>query len=379
MKKLRSWFSLIFSILIILFLVQCQVKRELPAKVTEIIESVKAKYHPDKRISVFDVKARLEKNRLILTGEMLSAQAKEELKERLQTDSQFEIVDSLVVLPAPEIGENKFGLIRVSVAQMRRGSDVDQEIVSQELLGHEVKILKQRGWWYYIQAEDNYLGWVMKSSVVSGDSALIENWRRKEKLIVSSNYGQIWEQPRESCQRSVCDVVLSNTLAKLGFKNGWYQVELPDGRTGFIRSNLVQDLESFNKMHQPAAEKMIDLALTFSGIPYFWGGKSTKGFDCSGFTQTVYKMFGMQLPRDANMQVKAGSEVKIDEALKNLQPADLLFFGSSIDGITHVGLYIGDGLFIHSDGWVQVSSFFPEHKNYSEYRRKGLRAVRRIL
>ena len=73
------------------------------------------------------------------------------------------------------------------------------------------------------------------------------------------------------------------------------------------------------------------------------------------------------------------SEVPIDDSLKNLEPGDLVFFGRDIDHIYHVGIYIGDNQFIHSESSVQINSFNPEDENYSEYRRKGLRAVRRVL
>ncbi len=382
MKKIpkRKYEIFLISILLLASFVLCkQTDSNVINKVNEIVEQVRLKRSPDKRISVFKVNARKEKDKIILKGEILSLEAKYELTSRLKSEVKEQIVDSLTLLPHPNLKYNNFGIISVSVAQARKHPDVYYEIITQEIMGAEVKILKKDGWWLYCQFEDNYLGWLMKSSIVFGDKEFIEDWRDQAKLIVMSNYGQVWEKPSSKNRRPVCDVVLGNKVINLGSKKNWFQVQLPDGRKGFIKSNLVMDVKEFNKRPKGTAKDLIDLAYTFLGIPYFWGGKSTKGFDCSGLTQTIYKMNGIKLQRDANMQIKQGKEVQMDDLLKNLKPCDLLFFGKNIESITHVGMYISDGKFIHSDGMVQINSFNPDDESYSEYRRKGLQAVRRIL
>jgi cell wall-associated NlpC family hydrolase len=117
----------------------------------------------------------------------------------------------------------------------------------------------------------------------------------------------------------------------------------------------------------------------YLGLPYFWGGNSPKGFDCSGFTKTIYRMNGIELPRDANMQALAGQPVELDSTYSHLQPGDLLFFGPRTERITHVAMYLGNRRFIHSDGMVRINSFSPKDDNYSEYRVRGLRLARRFL
>ena len=382
MKKIttRKYEIFLISILLLASFVFCkQTDSNVINKVNEIIEQVRLKRSPDKRISVFKVNARKEKDKIVLKGEILSLEAKHEITSRLKSELKEQIVDSLTLLPHPILKHNNFGIITLSVAQVRKQPDVYYEIITQEIMGAEVRILKKNGWWLYCQFEDNYLGWLMKSSIVFGDKEFIEDWREQPKLIVMSNYGQVWEKPSLKNSRPVCDVVLGNKVINLGSKENWFRVKLPDGRKGFIKSNLVMDIKEFNKRPKATANDLIDLAYTFLGIPYFWGGKSTKGFDCSGLTQTIYKMNGIQLQRDANMQIKQGKEVQMDDSLINLEPGDLLFFGKNIESITHVGMYIGEANFIHSDGMVQINSFNPEDQNYSKYRRKGLQAVRRIL
>jgi cell wall-associated NlpC family hydrolase len=174
-------------------------------------------------------------------------------------------------------------------------------------------------------------------------------------------------------------VVLGNRIAFLGKLIDYYHVELPDGRQGVIKSDLVVSESKLLDKKNISSKDLILTALHFMGIPYFWGGKSTKGFDCSGFTQTIYKWNGIQLPRDANMQVKVGTEIPIDDSLSQVKPGDLLFFGSAKDHITHVAMYLGGGKFIHSDGLVHINSLFSQHEDYSDYRKKHFQAVRRIL
>jgi cell wall-associated NlpC family hydrolase len=118
------------------------------------------------------------------------------------------------------------------------------------------------------------------------------------------------------------------------------QVRLPDKRSAWIQSSdVVSDPKPLS------IPESIELARRFLGFPYLWGGRSSFGFDCSGFTQMLMRARGFNMPRDADKQAAWTGVVAIDR--KDLQPGDLLFFGSSPHDITHTGMYIGDGQFIH--------------------------------
>lgn len=104
--------------------------------------------------------------------------------------------------------------------------------------------------------------------------------------------------------------------------------------------------------HLPASEKLIrQFAFQFLNTPYLWGGRSIFGVDCSGFTQTVFRLLGKVLPRDAYMQARCGEAIKAGE---KPQCGDLAFFKNKEDRITHVGLMLNDFEIIHAAGKVRV-------------------------
>ena len=113
------------------------------------------------------------------------------------------------------------------------------------------------------------------------------------------------------------------------------------------------------------------IALRFLGVAYVWGGSSPAGFDCSGLTQYVYAQIGVSLPRTSRDQFHAGTSIpRIRTDL--LQPGDLVFFGygGDPDRIHHVGLYVGDGDFIHapaSGDHVRVSSLQDRIASRGDY------------
>jgi cell wall-associated NlpC family hydrolase len=129
-------------------------------------------------------------------------------------------------------------------------------------------------------------------------------------------------------------------------------------------------------------QNLVETAGSFMGIPYLWGGTSSKGFDCSGFIKTVYYLNGMILTRDASQQFQYGIRIRRASFPDSLKNGDLLFFGSSGRGrprATHIGMYIGDSEFIHCSGMVRINSFDSTRANFSRFRRDSFLGVRRII
>ena len=161
-------------------------------------------------------------------------------------------------------------------------------------------------------------------------------------------------------------------------------VELANGKNGFVPDTLVQDINEWNKSRKPTGENLEKTARSFLGIHYLWGGMSVKGMDCSGFVKTVYHLNGVELNRDARQQAQQGVPIDPGENFQNLKKGDLLFFGRKAtakqhEHITHVALYLENGLYIHSSKRVRFSSFDPSSDYYEEPLLKRFICARRIL
>jgi cell wall-associated NlpC family hydrolase len=128
-------------------------------------------------------------------------------------------------------------------------------------------------------------------------------------------------------------------VSKPSAEDRWLQVRLPDDRAGWIQSGDVA-------FHQKplSIPEMLALAKRFMGAPYTWGGTSSFGYDCSGFAQMLERRRGVGMPRDAQPQADWNGLTPVKR--EELQPGDLLYFGSSDKRITHTGVYLGDGKFI---------------------------------
>ena len=142
----------------------------------------------------------------------------------------------------------------------------------------------------------------------------------------------------------------------LGVDGEWYKVSA-GGQTGYIRGDYVSFTEP-DPSQAPASssigEQIVAFAKQFLGTPYVWAGSSPSGFDCSGFVSYVFKNFGYTVNRTAASMYTNG--VAVDKS--ELQIGDAVFFASSSESIGHVGIYIGDGEFIHSSsgcGYVTIS------------------------
>ncbi len=108
----------------------------------------------------------------------------------------------------------------------------------------------------------------------------------------------------------------------------------------------------------------------FIGIPYQWGGDTVvDGMDCSGFVRAVYNLCGINIPRTSREQFKTGNPVEKAE----LKDGDLLFFGSSPSAINHVGIYVGDGKFVHAPKRGEDIKTTSVDESYFERRYMGAR------
>ena len=287
------------------------------------------------------------------------------------------------MLPVPAF-KSKVGLIRLSVANLRTAPKHAAELASQMLMGMPVRILEKRNGFYRIRTTEGYLGWTDSAALQIMDRPAFEKWARAPKVIMDENYGKIYADTLPDAPQ-ISDVVKNDVLILLRQHLYFMEVQMPDGRRGFVPSNdfvLLNEWEKLNKDFSALTDITTEALHDYPGIPYLWGGTSIKALDCSGFTKNLFQSFGYLLPRDASQQARAVWPVPLTERLDSLQPADLLFFGTHrADGspkITHVALYLGAGRIIHATGEVKVESLFPEDSLYNDARRKTLLGAGRV-
>ena len=279
-------------------------------------------------------------------------------------------------MPDPAVVEKPWGLITVSVCNIRTRPSHAAEQSTQALMGTPVRILNKRGGWYLVQTPDSYTGWTDNDLAELSDDELAV-WKGSDRLIYTEHTGVVADSNGET----VSDIVFGVIVTRTGSRGDKWTVVLPDGRSGEIKKNESTDFRTWAEGADIESQGLIRFAKSFMGAPYLWGGTSTKGVDCSGFTKMIYYSGGVILTRDASGQFRYGEEVSIEKPCETLAPGDLLYFGRVRDGkprITHTGMYIGDTEFIHSSGMVKVNSFDPTRTNYSAYLLEILQGARRV-
>lgn len=215
------------------------------------------------------------------------------------------------------------------------------------LYGEPVVILERRGEWLKVAAaeqktflnEYGYPGWVPEGQVVSNNIYLAD-LKDKPKVVVSKKTSYLYSN--QELTDKLIELSYQTRLPLLEEKEQVVAVRLPTGEAGYLPRQDVK--KAADLAFSP--EGIVNEARQFLGLPYIWAGASAYGFDCSGFTMRLYQSQGITIPRDADEQAKEGFQV----ARSNLQPGDLLFYAAKggRGQIHHVGMYIGNGMMIHS-------------------------------
>ncbi|MFL5961818.1 MAG: C40 family peptidase [Gaiellaceae bacterium] len=121
--------------------------------------------------------------------------------------------------------------------------------------------------------------------------------------------------------------------------DGWARVMTAYDYPGWIRADKLEDGEG--ELPADGSGSPVDVARSYFGAPYLWGGMTERGIDCSGLVHMAYRRLGRLVPRDAEQQERAAAEV--DE----LQPGDLITYGDPVD---HIAFWVGEGRILHATG-----------------------------
>jgi gamma-D-glutamyl-L-lysine dipeptidyl-peptidase len=382
-------------------------------------KEVRSAYAPDERDKTYQVRMETAKSQsdqtnnftFVLRGSTTETAAKETIVKKMRealaanhAGANVQVLDSIDLLPSAKLNGKIYGIICMSVASFNCDGDFSAESGTQALMGMPVKILEQNeDDWYRCINMEGYTAWVIGRSVTAMNEQEYDEYMRKPKVIVATKYTTIYREPSYT-SLVVSDAVWGDILIKKGdvagthgknagnhdgqgkvlrnggkglHNNNWVHVAIADGREGYIRASEVIGLDKWISTANPTPENIVETAKQFTGYPYVWGGTSVKGIDCSGLAKTSYFLNGYVLRRDASQQCKTGDSVDVAkyvageqtlENLKALQPGDLLFFGRKATAerpahVSHVGIYVGNGIMIHSSDIVRINTLIPDSSN----------------
>jgi len=258
---------------------------------------------------------------------------------------------ALAVLAPPEAAVLK------PVANMYSAPTEDTDVVSQAIYGTNVGWLEEKDGFVKVRTPDDYTGWMPAPWLRRGRAYAAEG----RVAQVDSLFANLYREPDVTKHQPALVVPFETKLevvAEPADNQRWIQVRLVDDHPAWVqRGDIIFDPAPLS------IEATLELSKRFLGLPYLWGGTTSFGYDCSGFVQMLSRRRGIVIPRDAKPQAHWEGMAPVERA--DLRPGDLVYFGRSLDRITHTGMYLGEGRFINATTWerpmVRIDNLNEEH------------------
>ena len=246
-----------------------------------------------------------------------------------------------------------FWVVNVPVATIRELPEAHSRVESEAFFSEIVYPLEEIGDYVKVEAPKGGLfGWIKKDHLLKNEKVnapdnlaivFVNRLRAHVYLEADTEFGPVLTLPYQARLELLEEV-----------NERFLKVALPSGEEAYIqRGDIVEKDPLLSK------NEVCELSKNFLGLPYTWGGRTSFGFDCSGFVQTLYGKMGISLPHNSKkmMNFEGFNEV----AFEDLKPGDLVFWGRTEEKIGHVGFYLGEGRFIHTSSrenlpWLRYSS-----------------------
>ena len=249
----------------------------------------------------------------------------------------------------------QYGICHLSIVPLRASASHESEMISQLLYGEHFKILEERAFWSRVRNSfDGFEAWIDK---------------KQYKKIEEAEYYSLDED----------DLQLSSDLIEYITDENGLLMPVAIGSVLNFAGKLGHSYDGGKtKPSVSKKENIINTAILYLNSPHIWGGKSPFGIDCSGFTQTVYKLNGFKIQRNASDQAKQGEALSF---IEESEPGDLAFFDDNEGVINHVGLMMKDNYIIHVDGKVRIDRIDHSGIFNSELRKHThkLRVIKKII
>lgn len=227
-----------------------------------------------------------------------------------------------------------YAICTVPAAAVRKDPDHRIEMVNQLLFGEAMQVLEQRDEWFKIRSVyDDYEGWLTHHLITETNELLAK---------ANANY------------------FASDMVNEIIFCGESITIPFGSALTGFTaetkllwNANYKYEGNYRNSSESFDTGSLLKTAGCWLNAPYLWGGKTLMGVDCSGFVQTVFKIYGVKLKRDAYQQAEQGIAV---ENLSNAKQGDLAFFHNENERIIHVGIILEANRIVHASGKVRIDT-----------------------
>ncbi len=328
----------------------------------EALKDLKQRIAPDKRTAVWDVTASQQDGKWVLSGTVGTQAQKNAILAAMLKNGYSRYTDKITVLENGIPADRKWAQVKLSIATLRTEPKHSAEMATQGIMGSPVKVLEKCDDWYRVQMADDYIAYVPESSLAFKTDAQMKAWRKAKRYIVTTYDSRLVTQANGD--ETVSDLVMGNILEYKAAQGGWLKLATPDGRVGWVAAADVAELSQWSQQGFNAAQ-IEKTARRMMGSGYLWGGTTTKVTDCSGLTKVAYLSNGIILQRDASQQALTGKIMKKGTDWRQYETGDLLFFGNEKTGrVTHVGLYLRDGKYIHCSGQVKINSLIPTVSDY---------------
>lgn len=228
-----------------------------------------------------------------------------------------------------------------STLRVRSQADTTGEILTQLSHGTTVEVLTSvENGWYQISVNGTK-GYVSGDYLVVNEAEAASLPVEAEPVYVQVTTSVLNVRSGPGTSYDKVGSVRSGQILKATAENGWYKID-----SGYISAEYVKEVDASAASQSGKGQEIANYALQFVGYPYVYGGRSPKGFDCSGLTYYVYAQFGYSINRTASNQLSNGYAVEKSQ----LQPGDLVMFrqNGSTKPASHVGIYIGNGQYVHA-------------------------------
>ena len=258
----------------------------------------------------------------------------------------------------------RYGIAILSIIPVRVKPAEQSEMVTQILFGEFFEILKSNGDWLHIRLEhDNYTGWISQALCHYISNRYLLSLRKQDIYVLADKARNI-----KSTSFGEAVLVAGSSIPNYKNKMSFKLFRTPFRFIGRPKKDTKANLR----------DQLVNISKLYLNAPYLWGGRTPFGIDCSGFTQIVYKICGIEIPRDASQQVDLGTAI---DFVNEARPGDLAFFDNEEDNIIHTGIILDGARIIHASGKVRIDYIDHEGINNIETGRYShhLRVVKNIL